>query len=131
MSILVLPIAIITFGKINHFAYETKSIYESLLYIALQFNTVAVWLCVGGYWFYPPHSRPETSTFNEILFTQLLGYATYLEAISIFLYTLSFVDVVVADIAGKRKIYLTRYKKITIWLFPLICYILYFILCLT
>lgn len=53
MTILLIPIAILTLGKINHFAYETNNFFEALPYIVLQLNTVFVWVCVGVYWLYP------------------------------------------------------------------------------
>lgn len=65
MSILLIPIAIMTFGKINHFAYETNKFIESLPYLALQLNTVLVWLCVGIYWLYPL-KYDATATFGEL-----------------------------------------------------------------
>ena len=52
MSIVVVPISILTLGKVIHFAFSNKNFKESAPYILLQFNTSLVWICTGVFSLY-------------------------------------------------------------------------------
>ena len=57
----------------------------------------------------------------------LLGDSNLVDAVGIFIYTWSFLEIVIADLEeNRKKKMLNLYRKLTIFLFPLITYGLYF-----
>ncbi len=99
MAILLAPISILTFGKTNMFAYSRKNLSESLPYISLQFITSYVWISTGLYFLLSIQDEANASH-QQWFIHFLLGDAYYLDAIGIFIYTWTFLDVVIADYKG-------------------------------
>ena len=125
MPIVVVPISLLTFGKVIHFAYLNKNLKESAPYILLQFNTSFVWICYGLSWLYHESFKANTHTLGEWILYKLLGLAYELDVVGIFVYTWTLLEMGITDHDTNCKKAIILYRNISILIFPLISYALY------
>jgi len=95
ISFLVIPITLVTLGKQIHFAFKIrKSLDKSLPYIIMELNTLFVWLCSFLENFL---NITLGASVGQWFLAELLVFAYYLDFVGVFIYTWSFIDVVLAD----------------------------------
>ena len=124
MPLLVIPITLASLIKCIHFAKETRKLREYLPFLVMQLNTLFVWTCSGVFWVYHIKSN---ATFIEWFTWLLVQNAFQIDTVGIFIYTWSFLDVVISNMDGKWKTVLVVYKFATIFAFPIITYAFYFV----
>ena len=126
LPITVIPITLATLIMILNFACRSKKLSESLPFVLMQLNTLFVWINTGVTMLYPIDFA--SANINQYTIYYIIDSSFLLEVVSIFIYTWTFLDVVVDNLTeGCIKRCLQNYQKISIITFPMITYGLYFV----
>ena len=99
MTLFLLPLILATLVRVIHFTYNSdRNWTESLPNTAILLNMLLVWICIGLQFILPFfYYENSAQSKKEEIIDVLLGDILNQEAVSIFIYTWTFLDVVIVE----------------------------------
>ena len=99
MPLLVLPIMIVTAGKVFHYGWSRNQLLQVLPLLILVLNSTYIWICIATAWLIIP--QDVGISYQEFKNLQVISFAIYLEPLNTFLYTWRFMSSIEHDKAGQ------------------------------
>ena len=120
-----MPICVCSVANLLHSAYRNKNFIEMLPLLFSQLNSLLIWICLFcseiGY-YYSSTSRVlqvKGDLFRNISIRYFIGYADFLEPITIFLYTWQLLEALEERQTNPLFKKINKwYRKISIFLVP-------------